>query len=146
MLEARAQRMAAVGSRLWIPSPNEPALIVVIEEYAELADESPAAIARRGRTVAVTLLAAAQRATLDSLRTIRAVVGRRSTALGCQSREPVDVTTAWQLASSHVLQERAPRSGSRAGWAARWTSSTVSAMAATPAVQQVVWTSVSASM
>ena len=46
-----------------------PALIIIIDEYAELAEEAPAAmrdtdtIARLGRAVAVTLIAATQRPT-----------------------------------------------------------------------------------
>ena len=61
------------GSRLWQPTPAAPALIVVIDEYAELADESASAtghadsIARRGRATAVTLLAATQRPTQKAM-------------------------------------------------------------------------------
>jgi S-DNA-T family DNA segregation ATPase FtsK/SpoIIIE len=43
ILEARARRLAAAGARLWTPTAAAPALIVVIDEYAELADESQAA-------------------------------------------------------------------------------------------------------
>jgi S-DNA-T family DNA segregation ATPase FtsK/SpoIIIE len=73
VLESRAQRLAADGSRLWQPTAAAPALIVVIDEYAELADESTEAtghadsIARRGRAVAVTLLAATQRPTQKAM-------------------------------------------------------------------------------
>ena len=73
VLDARARQMAADGSRLWAPTPMAPALIVVIDEYAELADEAPVAIsitdsiARRGRAVAVTLLAATQRPTQKAM-------------------------------------------------------------------------------
>ena len=73
VLETRARQLAANGQRLWMPTPAAPALIVVIDEYAELADESPAAIAhadsiaRRGRAVAVTLLAATQRPTQKAM-------------------------------------------------------------------------------
>ena len=69
ILDTRATNLTIQGSRLWEPSPERPALVIVIDEYAELADESPAAvnaadsIARRGRAVAVTLLAATQRPT-----------------------------------------------------------------------------------
>ncbi|MCO5968264.1 FtsK/SpoIIIE domain-containing protein [Actinoallomurus soli] len=69
VLDARAVTLTRQGARLWIPTPEEPALIIVADEYAELADESPDAmahadsIARRGRAVAVTLLAATQRPT-----------------------------------------------------------------------------------
>jgi DNA segregation ATPase FtsK/SpoIIIE-like protein len=68
MLEARAALLASVGKRTWEISPAWPALII-IDEYPELADEAPDAmsdtdsIARLGRAVAVTLIAATQRPT-----------------------------------------------------------------------------------
>ncbi len=73
ILEARAARLADAGQRLWQPSPTEPALVVVIDEYAELSDDAPAAVghadstARRGRAVAVTLLVATQRPTQKAM-------------------------------------------------------------------------------
>jgi hypothetical protein len=69
ILEARAAYLAATGLRVWEPSPEMPALVIIVDEYAELAETAPAAtsdadsIARRGRAVAVTLLAATQRPT-----------------------------------------------------------------------------------
>lgn len=73
ILESRAHQMAESGARLWTPTPTRPALIVVVDEYAELADDAPTAlgiadsIARRGRAVAVTLLAATQRPTQKAM-------------------------------------------------------------------------------
>jgi S-DNA-T family DNA segregation ATPase FtsK/SpoIIIE len=73
VLEARARAMAESSSRLWIPTENTPALVIVLDEYAELAEQSPAAveyadsIARRGRAVAETLLAATQRPTQQAM-------------------------------------------------------------------------------
>ncbi len=73
ILEARAARLAAVGKRVWEPSPEMPALVIVVDEYAELAEYAPAAtgdadsIARRGRAVAVTLIAATQRPTQKAM-------------------------------------------------------------------------------
>lgn len=73
VLEARARQLAEHGQRLWMPTPDTPALVLVIDEYAELVDESPTAvthadsIARRGRAVAVTLLAATQRPTQKAM-------------------------------------------------------------------------------
>lgn len=73
VLQTRARQLADHGLRLWMPTADTPALIVVIDEYAELADESPTAIshadsiARRGRAVAVTLLAATQRPTQKAM-------------------------------------------------------------------------------
>ena len=64
ILHARAQRLTAIGRRTWEPSPDAPALVIVIDEYAELPPlRHPDTIARLGRSVAVTLIAATQRPT-----------------------------------------------------------------------------------
>jgi hypothetical protein len=73
VLEARAAQLAEHGLRVWQPTPDMPALIIVIDEYAELADDAPDAIkhadsiARRGRAVAVNLVAATQRPTQKAM-------------------------------------------------------------------------------
>jgi hypothetical protein len=73
ILEARAAHLAERGERVWEPSPDMPALIIVIDEYAELVDDAPAAvrhadsIARRGRAVTVNLVAATQRPTQKAM-------------------------------------------------------------------------------
>jgi FtsK/SpoIIIE family len=73
ILEARAALLAERGKRLWEPTPDMPALVIVIDEYAELADDTPDAIkdadsiARRGRAVAVSLVAATQRPTQKAM-------------------------------------------------------------------------------
>jgi DNA translocase FtsK/SpoIIIE-like protein len=73
VLQARAAWLAATGWRVWEPSPDLPALVIIIDEYAELADEASAAmsdtdsIARLGRAVAVTLIAATQRPTQKAM-------------------------------------------------------------------------------
>jgi DNA segregation ATPase FtsK/SpoIIIE, S-DNA-T family len=73
ILNTRAARLAEAGQRLWQSSPADPALVVVIDEYAELSDDAPAAVghadstARRGRAVAVTLLVATQRPTQKAM-------------------------------------------------------------------------------
>jgi S-DNA-T family DNA segregation ATPase FtsK/SpoIIIE len=73
ILEARAALLAERGQRVWEPSPEMPALIILIDEYAELVDEAPEAvkradsIARRGRAVAVNLIAATQRPTQKAM-------------------------------------------------------------------------------
>ncbi|MEU4695530.1 cell division protein FtsK [Nonomuraea dietziae] len=67
ILDGRADHMAQQGERVWEPSPESPALIILVDEYAELVDEAPNAVrhadstARRGRAVAVQLVAATQR-------------------------------------------------------------------------------------
>jgi DNA segregation ATPase FtsK/SpoIIIE-like protein len=69
ILHARAQWLADHGMRHWRPSPDMPALVIIIDEYAKLAEESADSmgdtdtIARRGRAPAVTLVAATQRPT-----------------------------------------------------------------------------------
>jgi len=73
ILEARAAYLAATGQRVWEPSEEMPALVIIVDEYAELAETSPQAtsaadsIARRGRAVAVTLIAATQRPTQKAM-------------------------------------------------------------------------------
>jgi len=73
VLEARAALLTSRGQRVWQPSPDFPALIIVIDEYAELTDFAPGAVkhadsvARRGRAVAVNLIAATQRPTQKAM-------------------------------------------------------------------------------
>ncbi|GAB7040213.1 MULTISPECIES: FtsK/SpoIIIE domain-containing protein [Catenuloplanes] len=73
ILDARAHALGRDASRVWKPSAQRPALIVVIDEYAELTDTAPEAvdsaesIARRGRALAVTLLVATQRPTQKAM-------------------------------------------------------------------------------
>jgi S-DNA-T family DNA segregation ATPase FtsK/SpoIIIE len=73
VLEARAALLAERGQRVWEPSPDMPALVIIIDEYAELVDDAPNAvrhadsIARRGRAVAVNLVAATQRPTQKAM-------------------------------------------------------------------------------
>ncbi len=73
ILEARAAMLAERGQRVWEPSPEMPALIILIDEYAELVDEAHEAVkdadsaARRGRAVAVNLIAATQRPTQKAM-------------------------------------------------------------------------------
>ena len=73
ILQARAELLAATGRRSWEPSAEMPALIIIIDEYAELADDAPEAmkytdsIARLGRAVAVTMAAATQRPTQKAM-------------------------------------------------------------------------------
>jgi S-DNA-T family DNA segregation ATPase FtsK/SpoIIIE len=70
VLDTRADLLAARGERLWRPTPAAPALVVVVDEYAELPDDAAEhadSIARRGRAVAVTLLVATQRPTQQAM-------------------------------------------------------------------------------
>ena len=69
VLYARAEHLADHGLREWEPSETAPALVIIVDEYAELAEQAPRAmkdtdtIARLGRAPAVTLVAATQRPT-----------------------------------------------------------------------------------
>jgi hypothetical protein len=73
ILQARAAYLAAHGRRTWEPSPEMPALIIIIDEYAELTEQAPDAmdetdsIARLGRALAVTLVSATQRPTQKAM-------------------------------------------------------------------------------
>jgi DNA segregation ATPase FtsK/SpoIIIE-like protein len=96
VLEARAALLAAAGKRTWAISPGMPTLIVIIDEYAELADEAPGAmadtdsIARLGRAVAVTLIAATQRPTQKAMGQ-GAVRSQMDLRICFRVREPRDV-------------------------------------------------------
>ena len=96
VLEARASLLAAAGKRAWEISPDMPALVVIIDEYAELADEAPDAmsdtdsIARLGRAVAVTLIAATQRPTQKAMGQ-GAVRSQMDLRICFRVREPRDV-------------------------------------------------------
>ena len=73
IVQARAELLAGQGQRVWVPSPDMPALVIIIDEYAELVDDAPDAIqsadsiARLGRAVAVTMVAATQRPTQKAM-------------------------------------------------------------------------------
>lgn len=73
VVEARAHAMGDGSARVWEPTPDRAALVIVVDEYAELVENAPGAaesadsLARRGRAVAVTLLAATQRPTQQAM-------------------------------------------------------------------------------
>ena len=73
VLEARAAVLAGQGLRVCEPTREMPALVILIDKYAELVDDAPGAvrhadsIARRGRAVAVSLIAATQRPTQKAM-------------------------------------------------------------------------------
>jgi S-DNA-T family DNA segregation ATPase FtsK/SpoIIIE len=69
-LDRRATESSLTGARVWEPTRARPALMIVIDEYAELPEAATAytdSIARRGRAVAVNLLAATQRPTQKAM-------------------------------------------------------------------------------
>ena len=96
VLEARAALLAAAGKRGWPVSAAMPALIILIDEYAELTEKAPDAmsdtdsIARLGRAVAVTLIAATQRPTQKAMGA-GAVRSQMDLRICFRVREPRDV-------------------------------------------------------
>ncbi len=69
-LNRRAARMAETGKRSWDPTPDDPALVIVVDEYAEMPEEAHGyadSVARLGRAVAVGLIAATQRPSQDAM-------------------------------------------------------------------------------
>ena len=69
-MNRRAARMADTGKRSWEPTPDNPALVIVVDEYAEMTEQAHAhadSVARLGRALAVTLLAATQRPSQDAM-------------------------------------------------------------------------------
>jgi FtsK/SpoIIIE family len=96
ILQTRAEYLATHGRRTWDPSPEMPALIIVIDEYAELAEQAPDAmdytdsIARLGRALAVTLVAATQRPTQKAMGQ-GAVRSQMDMRICFRVREPRDV-------------------------------------------------------
>jgi S-DNA-T family DNA segregation ATPase FtsK/SpoIIIE len=65
-LDRRAAILTALGLRTWEPTADDPAIVILIDEYAELppeARDNADSIARRGRAPAVNLIIATQRPT-----------------------------------------------------------------------------------
>jgi S-DNA-T family DNA segregation ATPase FtsK/SpoIIIE len=93
-LNRRARDLAARGKRVHHPSPAEPALVIIADEYAELPDEShdcADSIARRGRAPAVTLIAATQRPTQTAMGKDTAVRSQMDVRICLRVRERRDV-------------------------------------------------------
>jgi S-DNA-T family DNA segregation ATPase FtsK/SpoIIIE len=92
-LNERAARMAAEGKRVWEPTPDDPALIIIADEYAELPEDtqkSSDSLARRGRAVAVNLIAATQRPTQAAMGKNTAVRSQMDIRICLRVREPRD--------------------------------------------------------
>ena len=85
--------MAAERNRVWEPTPDDPALVIVVDEWAELPAEAcdyADSIARRGRAVAETLIAAAQRPTQEAMGKGTAVRSQMDIRICLRVREPRD--------------------------------------------------------
>jgi S-DNA-T family DNA segregation ATPase FtsK/SpoIIIE len=92
-LNNRAASMAATGKRTWEPTPENPALIIITDEHAELPEESHEyadSVARRGRAVAVNLIAATQRPTQAAMGRNTAVRSQMDIRICLRVREPRD--------------------------------------------------------
>src|SRR5581483_4136632 len=92
-LDERAARMAFVGKRVWEPTPDDPALVIVVDEWAELpteASEYADSIARRGRAVAENIIAATQRPTQDAMGKGTAIRSQMDIRICLRVREPRD--------------------------------------------------------
>lgn len=93
-LDQRARDNAAKGIRLHEPTPDNPALVIITDEHAELpaeAHESADSIARRGRAVAVNLIAATQRPTQAAMGKDTAVRSQMDVRICMRVREKRDV-------------------------------------------------------
>jgi S-DNA-T family DNA segregation ATPase FtsK/SpoIIIE len=72
-IDARERWLAGHGEENWQPTPAAPAIVLPVDELAELIEQLPDAaawldtIARKGRKTAITLLVATQRPTQDAL-------------------------------------------------------------------------------
>jgi DNA segregation ATPase FtsK/SpoIIIE, S-DNA-T family len=92
-LDERAARMAAEGKRTWEPTAGDPALIIITDEFAELPDETHEkadSLARRGRAVAVNLIAATQKPTQAAMGQNTAVRSQMDVRICLRVREPRD--------------------------------------------------------
>jgi DNA segregation ATPase FtsK/SpoIIIE-like protein len=82
VLDARARLLAERHERKWTPSTTKPALMIGVDELAELRDEAMALferLARMGRAAGIILVAATQRpsvAVLGSLDARTQMTGR----------------------------------------------------------------------
>ncbi len=92
-LNERAARMAAEGKRVWEPTPDDPALIIIVDEWAELPEDAhPDAdsVGRRGRALAVNMVAATQRPTQAAMGKNTAIRSQMDIRICLRVREPRD--------------------------------------------------------
>ncbi len=94
VLDARARLLADRKGRKWEPSPDEPVLVVAVDERAELSADALALLerlARMGRAVGIVLVAVTQRPSVAALGSLAAGEPhkpcRRATAR-VETREP----------------------------------------------------------
>ena len=117
ILQARAELLAATGQRVWEPSPDMPALIIIIDEYAELVDDAPGRQSGTptrspacGRAVAVTLIAATQRPTQKAMGqgAVRSQMDMRI-CFRVRERKDVDLVLGQGMLSRRLERPRAQR-------------------------------------
>ncbi|MCW6008228.1 cell division protein FtsK [Micromonospora sp. CPCC 205371] len=93
-IRLREAEQVARGERLWEPTPDRPALVIIIDEYVELPEQAHRhadTIGRLGRAVAVNLLIATQRPTQKAM-THNAVRSQMDVRVCLRVRERRDVT------------------------------------------------------
>ncbi|WP_246267110.1 winged helix-turn-helix domain-containing protein [Nonomuraea typhae] len=96
IFDGRADDLTRHGLRVWEPTPERPALVIIIDEYAELAEEAPKALkyadslVRRGRASAVNLILATQRPSKDAMGGRNAVRSQTDIRVAFRVREPRD--------------------------------------------------------
>jgi S-DNA-T family DNA segregation ATPase FtsK/SpoIIIE len=92
-LNRRARLATENRWRVWQPTRRFPALVIIVDEYAELPEDAQDyadSVARRGRAVAVNLIAATQRPTQKAMGT-NAVRSQMDVRIALRVREPRDV-------------------------------------------------------
>ncbi|WP_173056121.1 FtsK/SpoIIIE domain-containing protein [Phytohabitans houttuyneae] len=93
-IKLREAEQVARGERVWEPTADRPALVIIIDEYVELpeaAHQHADTIARLGRAVAVNLIVATQRPTQKAM-TNNAVRSQMDIRICLRVRERRDVT------------------------------------------------------
>ena len=93
-IRLREAEQVACGERVWEPTADRPALVIIIDEYVELPEEAHQhadTIARLGRAVAVNLIIATQRPTQKAM-THNAVRSQMDIRICLRVRERRDVT------------------------------------------------------
>ena len=94
---------------MWEPTPEDPALVIVVDEYAELPEEAhdcADSVARRGRAVAVNLIAATQRPTQEAMGKHTAVRSQMDVRICLRVRERRDVDL---VLGQGIIQRRLAR-------------------------------------
>ena len=107
-IAVRDRRTSTAPGRLWQPSRQDPALLLVVDEFAELPDEAKAladSVSRIGRAVMVNLIAATQRPTQEAMG-------------GGATRPQMDVRVCLRVRERRDVDLILDRGSQAAGWRA----------------------------